>query len=213
MTHLTRDELRRWWMEGAPAERERILSHLAECDDCGALYGDVIDAEPVRPGTAPAFPDLVPRGYRAYRVGRRPFGLHWRSPRVLVACGAAAVILLAVIVPALRESTTPADPAGDAIRGTSLQPLAPIGRIDPPVQFRWVSPVEAARYTVEIRDERRALLFVLSTETESVDLPRDELARLTPGRTYSWEVIALGPGGEEIMRAPARSFVVSAEPR
>lgn len=213
MTHLTRDELERWWSERPPAERERILGHLAECDECGTLYGDVIDTEPVRPGTAPDFPELVPRGYRAYRAGHHHFGFRWPSPRVLAACGAAAAILLAVIVPAIREPATPADPVDGAIRGTSLQPLAPIGTVDPPVRFRWASPVEAARYAVEIRDERRELLLVLSTETESVDLPRDELARLTRGRTYSWEVVAIDPGGDTIMRAPPRSFVVSAEPR
>lgn len=213
MTHLTREDLERWWREGAPADRERILSHLAACDECGALYGAVIDAEPVGRDTAPSFPELRPRGYRAHRTGNRRVGFRWPSPPVLAACAAAAVILIAFIVPAVRESARPVDPVDSAVRGTSLQPLAPIGTVAPPVRFRWASPVEAARYAVEIRDERRELLFVLSTGTESIDLPPDQLARLTPGHTYFWEVAAIGPGDEEIMRGPARLFVVSIGPR
>jgi hypothetical protein len=206
MTHLTREELQRWWREGRPADRDRILGHLAECDECGALYGEVIDTEQVEAGSAAAFPEVVPRGYRAYRG---PGGA-WRSPQVLAGLAAAAAILIALIVPALRHSADPDAPVDRGIRGTSLQPLAPIGAVPMPVVFRWTSPVLAARYAVEIRDEGGLEpLFTLSTTSETVALPRDSTGRLKPGRTYTWEVVAFGPGGEEIMRAPARAFVVS----
>jgi len=211
MTHLTRDELERWWREGSPAQRDRVLAHLAECDECGTVYGEIIDADPLRPDAA-AVRDAAPRGYRAYR---RPgvLGLDWSSPRALAAYGAAAVVVLALLVPALRESTTRSDP-GEDIRGTSLQPLAPIGTVAPPVEFRWASPVNAARYRVEVRDESSGEIFVrVESDTATVSLTPEHSSRLTRGRPYSWVVIAVGPGGEEIMRAPPRSFVVSIDQR
>jgi hypothetical protein len=213
MTHLTREELQRWWRDGAPGERDRILAHLAECDECGALYGEVIDAEPVQPD-ADDVRVAAPRGYRAYRRPRRILGVDWSRPRVLAACGVAAVVVLAAIVPAILDPSGRSEPDGGGIRGTSLQPLAPIGTIVAPVQFRWVSPVNAARYVVEVREEGgEQILFAIASATESVDLSQEQLDRLTPGRAYSWIVIAADQAGGEIMRAPPRSFVVSSEGR
>jgi hypothetical protein len=209
MTHLTREELQRWWRDGAPGERDRILAHLAECDECGALYGEVIDADPVQPDAA-AVRVAAPRGYRVFRRSRRMFGVDWSTPRVLAVCGAAAVVVLAAIVPTLLRPSGP-EPDGGGIRGTSLQPLAPIGAVTQPVQFRWTSPVNAARYVVEVREDGgEQILFSLTSEAESVDLPQEQLGRLTPGRAYSWVVVAADQAGAEIMRAPPRSFVVAA---
>jgi hypothetical protein len=207
MTHLTRDELERWWRDGSAAQRDRVLAHLAECDECGTAYGEIIDADPLPPDAA-AVRDAAPRGYRTYR---RPgvFGLDWSSPRVLAACGAAAAAVLALVVPSLRETTTHSDARAE-IRGTSLQPLAPIGTVALPVEFRWASPVIADRYRVEIRDERSGELLVrIESDAASVPLAPEQLSRLRRGLPYSWVVIAVDPDGVEIMRAPPRSFVVS----
>jgi hypothetical protein len=206
MTHLTREELQQWWRHGASGARDRIVAHLAECDECGALYGEVIDADPA-PLDAAAARDASPRGYSAYRRPRRIFGVDWR---VLAVSGAAAVLLLVAIVPALLGPSGRFEPDGGGIRGTSLQPLAPIGTVAPPVQFRWASPVNAARYVVEVREEGvEQILFTVTSDTESVALPREQLGRLTPGRAYSWVVVAVDRTGTEIMRAAPREFVVS----
>jgi hypothetical protein len=188
-----------------------VLAHLAECDECGAVYGEIIDADPLQPDAA-AVREAAPRGYRAYR---RPgvFALDWSSPRVLAACGAAAVVALALVAPTLRETTTRSD-SGDEIRGTTLQPLTPIGTVAPPVEFRWASPVSAGRYRVEVRDESSGEIFVrVESDTTSVSLAPEHLSRLIRGRPYSWVAIAVGPAGEEIMRGPPRSFVVSIDER
>jgi hypothetical protein len=209
MTHLTREELERWWREGLSADRGRVVGHLAECDECGALYGGVADAEVAAAGRAlPARRDLVARGYRAYRSRRRPSGF-LRSRPWIAAWATAAVVLIAVAIPILRRSRPAVIPDEGGIRGTSLQPLAPIGTVEPPVEFRWRSPVRAARYVIEVRDEGRRRLFSLSSEAETVTLSAERLAALAPGETYWWEVVALGPDGEEIMRAPPRAFAVS----
>jgi hypothetical protein len=77
------------------------------------------------------------------------------------------------------------------------------------VEFRWESPVRASRYRLEVLDTGGRSLFVLFSDGESLPLPRERLEELEPGREYQWEVVALGPKGEEIMRAPRRSFFVS----
>ncbi|MGH9318405.1 MAG: hypothetical protein ACRD3V_00720 [Vicinamibacteria bacterium] len=207
MTHLSREDLERWWLDGAPGERDRIVGHLAVCDECGGLFGALIDAQPVAAASRPeARPDLAARAYRAYRRPRRSFRSSWSTP-TLVVSAVAAVLLVGLGVVALRAPGPLDDPGG--IRGTSLQPLTPIGRVDPPFEFRWASPLHAASYRVEVRDAERRPLFVLFSEGEAVALPPERLLGLTPGEEYWWEVVALGPGGEEIMRAPRRAFSVS----
>ena len=66
--HLTREELQRWWDHGSPADRDRVVGHLAECDACGALYGEILDAE-APPATEIESVDrsLTDRAYRTYR--------------------------------------------------------------------------------------------------------------------------------------------------
>jgi hypothetical protein len=207
MTHLSRDELERWWREDSPGERDRIVGHLAECDECGALYSAVIDAEPISaPSRSEAQADLAARAYRVYRGPRRAIRSLWSAPTL----AAAAVLLIGLGVVALREPK-PDDSSG--VRGTSLQPIAPIGRVEPPLEFRWASPVSAARYRVEVRDAERRMLFELTSPVESVALPPARQSELAPGEEYTWEVVALSPGGEEIMRAPASSFSISKGPR
>ena len=71
MTHLDREEIVRWWQEGAPSDRHRFVEHLAECDACGALLGEVIDARP-SDETSRGIEEmdaLKLRGYAAYAPG------------------------------------------------------------------------------------------------------------------------------------------------
>ncbi len=209
MTHLSREELKRSWREGPESERERIVSHLAVCDECGALYGELIDvwdlATP-KPA-AESRPELAARGYRAYRPRRS--GLFSLPP--LVWGAAAAALLVALGVFTLRDPSPRHDPGG--IRGASLQPLSPIGRVDPPIDFRWESPVRAFRYRIEVVDAERRPRIVLYSDVESIALPRERLLELEPGMEYGWFVVALDESGEEIMRAPLRLFSVSPEAR
>jgi hypothetical protein len=50
MTHLTRADLTRWRDAPDPADRDRIVLHLAECDECGALYADLMRTRPAAAG-------------------------------------------------------------------------------------------------------------------------------------------------------------------
>jgi hypothetical protein len=210
MTHLSREELQRWWEHGHPAERERIVAHLAECDQCGALYGQILDTRPVDGDAQTSAPDLVARARGAYRARRRPG--FW-SPGRLVAYGAAAALLPAVAIPAFRNAVLPVVGDRHDIRGTSLQALDPVGEITPPVRFRWASPIDAPRYAVEVRDAERRLVFSLPSGPDELSLGTDRLAELEPGRQYTWEAIALTAEGEEMVRSTPQSFSVAPSPR
>jgi hypothetical protein len=207
MTHLTREELERWWRSDQLADRSRIVGHLAGCDECGALYGEVIeDRVPAPEPPVAAAGNLVARAYRLYG---KPLGAHvWRS-WTLGLGAAAAVMFLALAIPMLRHEGPRDIAREEGIRGTSLQPLAPIGTVVPPVRFQWASPVAADRFVVEVRDDEQRIVLTLSSATETVLLPDDQRTRLVAGRTYHWQAFALGPAGDEIFRAPVRTFVIA----
>jgi hypothetical protein len=201
--HLTRGELEQW-SAGLSSDRDRIVRHLAECDDCGALYGVVMREASMR---GDAGSSIVERGYGAYRGKAAPppaFPVWWRSAAL---AAAAAIAVAAITIPVLRRTGTGSSP--DTIRAATIQPLAPIGEVPPPLEFRWASAVQAARFRVDVRDADRRLLFTLTSEQEAIDIPAERRGELTAGRTYSWEVTALSADNEEIMRAPSRSFTIS----
>jgi hypothetical protein len=208
MKHLTRNELERWRVEGPSVDRPRIVGHLAECDPCGSSYGDLLDASEVeKHELVTPSPDLLGRASRAYQRQSRPVLRFWTS-QGLPAAAAAAMVAVMAGAALLRTPAIPAD-ADWTIRSGSLQMLAPIGAVEPPVRFRWTSPVMAARYRIEVRDEEGRLLFLLFSSVEWADLPADRAHQLVRGHRYIWEVVALGERGDLITRGPSRAFVVS----
>jgi hypothetical protein len=208
MTHLTREELQRWWDNGLPADRDRIVGHLAECDECGRLYAEVIDAQPVDAAGVPApEPAVTARAYRAFTPSATT-SRTW-STRSIVVYAAAAALALAASIPVVRIVRDRWQGDDGTIRGTSLVALEPIGVAGRPIQFRWASPVNAPRYTVEVRDQDRRLVLTIPTTALEVTLTSDQAGALPTG-VYSWQVVASTAEGDEIMRSPAATFSVSA---
>lgn len=215
MTHLTREALERFRREGSPAERDRIVAHLAVCDACGALYGEVLDQEPVEPtpATAPLAAALRERGYRSYRRNAPGWwSAWWRRPATLAGAAAAAVaVALVLALPLLRESSRPA-PALDqtGVRGSGVQALEPIGEAARPLRFRWSSALDAPRFELEIRDADGRVVAAVTSDREQAELAADDEARLVPGARYTWRVTALDADGEVMAVTEPRSFVVAA---
>jgi len=207
VTHLTREELQRWWTEGHPPDRARVVAHLAECDDCGALYAEVIDAQPVAPLT-PDTPALVARAYGVHRRFQADRGRRWPLP-ALAGLAAAATVVAALALPLLTDRARRPAIEEETPRGSSLQPLSPVGAVDPPIVFRWSSPIASDGYIVEVRDDAR-LLFRISSDRTVVELPLEHAATLAPGRAYSWTVVAVTATGEEMLRGGPSVFVLSA---
>ena len=204
--HLTREELQRWWDLGSPADRDRVVGHLAECDACGTLYGEIMDAQaPPVARAGPVDRSLIDSAYRVYRAPR-PQPRFWSWPRTAFAA-LAALIAAAFAIPALKGPVTrPVDEGG--VRGTTLQALTPIGSVTAPVRFQWSSPVRAARYTLEIREGGQRIVLQVSSTSEDLQLDSEAEGRFEVGPTYTWQVIAFDEDGEEMMRAPPRDFSI-----
>lgn len=205
MTHLQRDELRRWHEEGPAAERERVLGHLAGCDTCRVAYAAL-----VRDNTPSAAADLtreaVPLGLRALppppAAPARTFGVPaWALS------GMAALVVLAAAVMVLRPGPLPSPLPSAVVRGDEIQPLAPDGPTSGPVAFRWSSPLRAARFRVTVRDEVSHAVYEAAAAEERL---APGVFPLTAGRTFVWSVEALDEGGAVLIRSPERRFTLAA---
>jgi len=205
MTHLTRDDLERWLTAGDPRDRERVVGHLASCDECGRLYGEMLEAAPVAvaPEHVRLAAELAPAGHRAFDA-RRSF---WLSPRFAAAAAAAVLLGVLAVPPIVRWAST--DDSGVATRGTSLQVLSPVGAISVPPEFRWTSPYAAPRYRVELLDAADRAIGSATVTREQASW--SELSRTppSPGATYRWRVTALDANGAPIASSNTGSFTVT----
>ena len=144
MSHLTPEQFVDL-AEGVAAETS--LPHLASCDVCRrqlagmrAMMSDVASVEAGEP--SPLFWDHLSARVGEAVAGERSRPRSWRDyllrPRVLVLslAGAAAVALLAVLLPGTPVTTTiPSTPLPMAAENAllpSLPPLAPLGAADDP---------------------------------------------------------------------------------
>jgi hypothetical protein len=182
MTHLTEDDLVRWQAGDRSIDRDKVITHLAVCDQCGARLAEIVRTR--LPDTAPGVlsaNEFVERGYRARRtIHRRGY---WMLP---MAAAAAAVVIVAVVVRPWRAEA-PLTLSGDeqAIRGNTIRAVAPIGRVTGPLRFEWISPLAAADYEVDVTDTDGYTIYSGRSSSERLELPSDAEARVTPGRLYS----------------------------
>jgi hypothetical protein len=206
MTHLTRDELDAFWRGDATAERERIVGHLAACDACGALYGEVVDADLPPPSTVPR--RLLERGRRVYRGGgRRATRGRWRLVVPLAALAAAAVVAVVLLEPR-RPTAPPAAERAPGVRGTAVVTLAPRGE-GATLDFRWSSAVRPASFAVEVREPDGAAVLRRVVPGESWEPSPAERAAIVPGRAYEWRVVALDAAGEALTASSWQRFSVA----
>src|SRR5687768_2908730 len=134
MTHLSPEELKTWYQRGNVSDRERVIGHLAECDQCRKSLSMMAAAD-TADTSAPAVTavEAVPLGYAARKAPERS---RWAvSLRPAYALAAAAVVVLAVM-----WVTTP-DRVNDdnAVRSTELLALAPSGATGA-IEFRGERP-------------------------------------------------------------------------
>jgi hypothetical protein len=208
VTHLTRQELTRFW-RGEAADRERTLAHLAECDDCGALYGEIVDAEPPPPEAVP--PGLRARGRRVYRsADAGPRFAVWRFALPVAVLAAAAVAV--TMIPRQTPSPPAVPSPASGLRGTGLVALEPNGELEAPFVFRWSSAVQPASYAVEVRDARGSIVLRQDSRSERHALDAAARARLAPGARYEWRVVALDAEGTELTASRWLPFVLSSGP-
>jgi hypothetical protein len=203
MTHLTRDELRRWLERGDAADRERVVGHLAVCDDCGRLYGEVLEAadSPVMPPSAVNFDALARKGHAAL-----PSTGWWTGRRIVLA--AAAAIVAAVLTGPAILRWQGADPPED-IRGMGIQVIAPVGPADPPIEFRWTSAFAAPKYRVELLDASDRVIATATVTRERASWSELTANPPAPGAAYRWRVTALDDADASIASSGTAAFTVT----
>jgi len=206
MTHLTRDELQHWLADGSPADRDRVLAHLAACDACLAACAQMVRERPV--DAAPACLDearFIPRGL-AVRTPPRPVRAPvWGSWRLAVA--AAALVVIALVVPLSRRALAP-EPGGPTRGAIGFSPIAPAGAVTPPVEFRWHRFAAADRYLVDVYHGQEHLGSLTTRDLQASPTP-ELAARLHAGEGYSWTVTALDAAGEPIATTPLQEFRIA----
>jgi hypothetical protein len=203
VTHLSRETLEQFWRDprGYP-ERASVLAHLAECDDCGARYGEVMDSQPAE--TIRFEGDLRPAGMRAGQRTAAPVRFLSGGGPWLIGLAAAAAIVLAVGLWPRGSAPIEVD---STIRGGGLQPIAPIAQAASPIVFRWSSALSASRFRIEIRNATGETVASFESTATEAALPAD--VRLVVGASYRWRVTALDAQGVALTVSPDREFVVS----
>jgi hypothetical protein len=201
VSHLSPDELRQWFERGQAADRERVITHLADCDACRRSLSALATATEIESTPSLTVAEAVPKGYAA----RRPApGLKGRSAWLRPAYGlaGAALVVLAVV----WLSTPGAGPDdGGAVRSSELLAVAPVGATNA-TEFRWESPFEATRYRVSIRDGNDGLVHFATVTASPLLLDDQTRRRLKAGESYTWQVEALGRTGDVIAESKPATF-------
>jgi hypothetical protein len=201
MTHLSPDELKLWYQRGNVADRERVIGHLADCDQCRKALSMMAAADTSdTPAPAITAVEAVPLGYDARKAApERSRWAAWLRPAY--ALGAAAVLVLAFVWVRMP------DRAGNdnAVRSTELLALAPSGATGA-IEFRWESPFEAARYRISVRDARGVLISSVDATGSPLAASPELRARLVAGGEYTWQVTALDRAGEAIAESRPTGF-------
>ena len=190
--HLTDQELERWRAHGDPADRERVLGHLLLCEECRERLIEKVGGSA---GDAAAF-DIAKfeeRGVKVYRQPRRKFAI-WIGAGGLIA--ATAMLMLSLRPPSEPPSS---------VRGSDIQARAPIGEVASVTEFRWASPVNAARYRIRVTNASGASVIEREANTETWPIPAG--TQLPPG-SYTWTVDAIDSAGIVILSSRPQPFEI-----
>lgn len=139
--------------------------------------------------------------------GRETRDAWWRRPAVWLAAlvGASAAIAIAVVIPRQPATLTSPD---TAIRSGEIGASAPAGPIAAVGEFAWTSPYTKASYRVTVVNAAGAIVYTTFTSQEHVTMPRNQAARLAPGR-YSWKVEAFDVLGRGVATSRTQSFEIT----
>jgi hypothetical protein len=191
MTHLSDDDLRRWRDGDALNERDRVVSHLAECQACTGRYALIVrtrEGDAVEAGAPDVF---ISRGYRAYTPPRQ----HGWASLLRPVSAIAALLLVAVVAWTWRR-----DPADSVLRGgesrVALLRPADGAAVQPDVTFEWEAQ-NAGGCRLRVFDPAKPDAPVVDRHADSGTHPSAaERDRLAGGISYRWFVeCALAEGG------------------
>ena len=116
--------------------------------------------------------------------------------RMRYAAGAGVIVVLAVLwmtMPTVNETRKSPRAVAAGATGTADE-------------FKWESPLQAARYRITLRDSKDALMF--SAETSGSPFRPDAAlkSQLRTGETYTWKVESLDAAGSVIAESVPVAF-------
>lgn len=191
------------WLEDASSPEGRVfLAHAASCRVCGRrleLANELNEATApllnLLPESAPARADVRALRRAARTVGK-PFSRRKGrttaapSPILTGIIAAAAVGLAAAVILVAPPSRHEIFRGQTAALEEKMSPRGVLGA--PPQEFRWAPVPGAARYSVELIDDKLDLLLSeRNLDGLRVLLPGEIRSGLVRGKTYVWTVIAL----------------------
>jgi anti-sigma factor RsiW len=156
--------------------RETLEAHLAECRECRA---EVTTAR---------------------RILRRPV---WRQRLMVASLAAAAVLVLAVLVPNPPMEPTDVERAADPGAAPGLVVVSPAGSDPirrPGLAFTWRSHPGDPRYRITIANSRGETVW--SADTGDTTIAPPDSVGLVAGATYFWFVDALDTAGLAVSTGP-----------
>jgi hypothetical protein len=205
----------------APEERRVLEEHASRCPACAAEreLARLFDAAPGEAGVRPEDVELVVSRLEEASPLRRagaeprvaPFpGPRRRSLQPLFRLAAAAVLVLAAGL-ALFTLNAPAPPLPapeeGAMRGSEIEPLAPVGEVEEiPPELRW-TPREGARsYRVRLLAVDGTVLWEQEVSAPPARLPAEVAGRLHRAVVYRWTVEALDASGARLALSETVEF-------
>jgi hypothetical protein len=205
----------------------RLWAHVASCPRCQAERALLAEFE----AAAPLPHEERQVGWISQRLERRfapdeqvtpggglmePWWRRWFTFHSLNTAGlalATAVVAIALGV-GLRQGQRPAlvEPGradATALRSGALDTVSPMGDLDaPPVALRWQPLPGATSYSVRLMEVDRARVWDAETSTTSAVLPPQVVAKVVPGKSLLWQVIAKDASGSTVGQSAVQRFRV-----
>ncbi len=124
--------------------------------------------------------------------------LRWAAVLVMGAGAAYAVF---------GRQPSPVAPAGTDLvyRSGTVELISPAGDVEVlPAEWTWRAVPGAVRYDLRIREVDGSDVWSGSSAQSRLGIPSAVRQILVPGKTVTWDVVALGPDGREVARSSAQ---------
>ncbi|MBD3413057.1 MAG: hypothetical protein GF421_01330 [Candidatus Aminicenantes bacterium] len=125
------------------------------------------------------------------------------SPKPLISAAVTAALVLIVvfgILPHKANKTQEFILNNDTVRGSSITLISKAV----PSEFRWEAIGKDVEYKVSVYNDE--LIWEKSTTKNSISLPDEIKSRMTPGKSYFWQVKAFSPQGRLITESSKVQF-------
>ncbi len=125
------------------------------------------------------------------------------SPKPLISAALTAALILIVvfaIIPNVTDKTPEFMITEEAVRGRSITLISKAV----PSEFRWEAVGKDIEYKVLISNDE--LIWEKTTQNNYISLPEEIKSKMTPGKSYFWQVKAFSPQGTLISESSKIQF-------